>query len=93
MNKTPILLINGSSGIYTPQRFIDEHASDWNLENVDADSIESIKNGPDDEWYWEAWIDVTDHATHKDGFTLYLDPDDADLWAVHIDDVQAFSEQ
>jgi hypothetical protein len=90
MNKTPILLIDGSSGVYVPQRFIEEHAIDWKLENVDADSIESIKNGPDDEWYWEAWIDVTDHATHKDGFTLYQDDD---LWAVHIDDVQAFSER
>jgi hypothetical protein len=82
MDKTPILLINGSSGIYIPQRFIDEYASDWNLKNVDADSIESIKNGPDDEWYWEAWWMVEQNATHVDGFVLYQDDD---LWAIPSD--------
>jgi len=90
MKNEPILLIDGSAGIYTPQYFIEEYASDWNLENVSKDSIESIKNGPDDEWYCDAWIELENNATHNDGYILYQDDD---LWAVHIDDVQAFFER
>ena len=65
----PHLLITDASGIYVPQRFMEEYASEWNLEFVDAESIESLKD-VDDENYWDAWIDVTDNATHKDGYTL-----------------------
>lgn len=86
MNKEPLLLITDASGIYIPQRFMEEYASDWNLEDVGAESIESLKN-VHDEFYWEAWIDVEQNATHKDGYVLLQD---GDLWAVHVDDVEAF---
>lgn len=89
-NNEPQLLITDASGIYIPQRFVEEYASDWNLENVDKESIESIKNGPYDEFYWDSWIDVEQNATHKDGYILYQT---GDLWAVHLDDIETFSEQ
>lgn len=81
MNSEPQLLITDASGIYLPQRFMEEHASEWNLDNVSKDSIESLKD-VDDEWYWDAWIDVEQNATHKDGYTLHQD---GDLWAVPTD--------
>lgn len=81
MNYEPKLLITDASGIYIPQRFMEEYASEWNLENVDKDSIESLKD-VDDEFYCDAWIDVTDNATHEDGFSLHQD---GDLWAIPND--------
>ena len=86
MNKEPLLLITDASGVYLPQRFIEEYASEWNLEDVAPESIESLKD-VDDEFYWEAWIDVEDNATHKDGYVLIQA---GDLWAVHTDGVEAF---
>ncbi|MAN61514.1 MAG: hypothetical protein CMI60_06145 [Parvibaculum sp.] len=86
MNKKPILLVTDASGVYIPQRFIEEYASEWNLDNVAKESIEALKN-VDDEFYWEAWIDVEQNATHEDGYVLIQD---GDLWAVHVDDVEAF---
>lgn len=81
MNYEPILLITDASGIYIPQRFVEEYASEWNLENVSKESIESLKD-VDDEFYWDAWIDVEQNATHKDGYSLHQD---GDLWAIPND--------
>lgn len=89
MKNEPILLITDASGIYIPQRFMEEHAGDWNLENVDKDSIEALKD-VDHEHYWDAWIDVEQNASHKDGYYLHQD---GDLWAVHVDDDMSFSER
>lgn len=80
-NNEPQLLITDASGIYVPQRFMEEYASDWNLECVDKDSIEALKD-VDHEFYWDAWIDVEENASHDNGFHLRLD---GDLWAIPND--------
>ena len=46
------------------------------------ESIDACKEGPDNEWYWDAWQGVLDNATWtKDGYTWRLHQD-GDLWAV-----------
>ena len=76
------LLISDASGVYIPQRFVNEcldpsmgriiGVSDWAREQCEA--------GPDSEHYWEAWDDILrsfEWWAHGACHTLHQD---GDLW-------------
>jgi hypothetical protein len=80
------LLISDASGIYIPQRFVQEclepragsiiaNGSQW--------AIETCLEGPDSEGYWDAWMDICDRFKYQsesgDIHTLYQD---GDLWLI-----------
>lgn len=74
------LLVDGSRGIYVPQAFVEGFdLSLWN--GIRDEDIETIKAGPEHEWYWEAWNDILSSAEYShDGHTYRL-YQDGDLWA------------
>jgi predicted kinase len=58
------LIVDGSFGIYVPQRFVRRYApADWGVSDADAAILES---GPDHPEYWDTWSDVLRDATHTD---------------------------
>ena len=69
-------------GVYCPQIAI-ERLSVMRLETratLDAESVASILAGPDSEFYWESWDEITSSpvGTIKEGFRhfeVYLEPD------------------
>jgi hypothetical protein len=78
-----ILLLDGQHGIYIPQLFAQNYPEViTNMDEV-KDDFETIKRGPDDEYYWEAWDNVLNNAKVKDvkgnPGTLYQDDD---LWFI-----------
>jgi len=81
INENSELLLSDARGIYIPRDFVE---SEYNLKNVSEEDIETCKN-PDDEWYWDAWINICDNAIliDKNGkeWTLYQD---GDLWAIPV---------
>ena len=89
MNELPEsaeLYLDSNRGIYIPQNFI-ECTDPACLSNVDQQDINTLLQGPDDEWYWEAWTNILDNAIlteHRTGkqFNLYQD---GDLWLIPVD--------
>lgn len=78
------LILDGSRGIYIPQGFAERFGhwlGEW--KNVNQDDIDTLLEGPDHEWYWEAWQNVVDNAEYMgaDGvkYSLYQD---GDVWLV-----------
>lgn len=83
------LLIDSARGIYIPQHFVSDVSgfdiTRWGLP-TDNPNVQSVMDGPDNEWYWEAWhliegqAEYTDEHGHK--WSLYLN---GDLWAIRDD--------
>jgi len=74
------LLITDASGVYIPQRYIENDYPESNPCDLSEEDIEIIKKGPtqDNEWYWETWetlLNKSNGELHHSG----------DLWKVDID--------
>lgn len=78
----PILFLSDARGIYIPQHFAESIKPEC-LSGVSAEDMECLKLGPDQEWYWEAWSAVCDHAVITDSagqtFSVYQD---GDCWLI-----------
>ena len=79
----PLLYLDGSRGIYIPQDFALETKREC-IEGVDDEALAILKEGPEHDFYWEAWDEVLDNAVltdpvSKQHFTLHQDDD---LWLV-----------
>lgn len=85
-----VLLLDGVRGCNLPQDFIaeTEGVQGWTY-NVSTEDIETLKAGPDEEWYWEAWNNVLDNAyfTYIDGTKgiLYISEEYSDLFIIPED--------
>jgi hypothetical protein len=83
--ETAVLLISDQWGIYIPQRFAElEFESPLDIVS-NADEFAILEDGPDHEWYWEAWETVlrTCIMRDRDGLDYYL-YQDGDLWAIPV---------
>ena len=77
-----MLLFSDASGIYIPQRFAHEMNFD-RVTGVKQDDISILSDGPDHEWYWEAWDAVLNDAVLRDtDGTIYTLYQDGDCWAI-----------
>ena len=74
-------LLNSARGIYIPQNFVEEFDL-TKFSGIDPDDV-AILHDPDHEWYWDAWDNVLQYATHTDehGHKWYLHQD-GDLWMI-----------
>jgi hypothetical protein len=81
------LLLDGNRGVYIPKNFVEDFdLTAW--EGIDAEDVAICKD-PDHEHYWDAWCQITDHATftkHGETWTLYQD---GDLWALCFERMSA----
>ncbi len=64
------LVADNHWGIYIPQ-YIAESGL-LSAGEIDAESIEILKAGPDHEWYWETWDAVLNNFRTKIGEILWL---------------------
>ena len=82
------LLVESSRGRFIPQAFAQRYGKFW--EGVDAQELETLKEGPDAEWYWETWDDVLSNATYafNGDKKAYLWEEDGDLYAVDMEFLQ-----
>lgn len=77
-----MLLLDSARGVYIPRYFNDCFSmKSWNIEDNDSD-LAILREGPENEWYWEAWDSILTRAVYIDGnghrWYLYQD---GDLWA------------
>lgn len=81
--KDSILYLPDAHGIYIPKAFA-EQTKRMCVAHVSAEDWECLDAGPDNEWYWEAWQNVLDHAVLTDPsngkrYTVYQD---GDCWLI-----------
>lgn len=73
--------LDSARGVYIPRDFAEIiDPQDWT--GIDPQDLQTLKSGPDSEFYWDAWQSVLDYAESKDGWTLHQD---GDLWLVQLD--------
>ena len=95
-NVSTELLLMDSSGIYIPQRFVDEYTNVCD-ENGNAligsilSDIEICKNS-DNVLYWEAWENILNNVYLKINDDIYMLHHNQDLWAIKKDDVDSLNE-
>ena len=75
-------LIGDAVGIYVPREFISGY--DNALWGIRTEDISIIMDGPDNEFYWEAWDDVLEYATCTVGRVVYGLWQDGDLFALPV---------
>jgi hypothetical protein len=80
------LLIADNSGIYIPRAFAEEFDPEsWSIPADDND-WNLLLEGPDAEFYWEAWHSILIRAVLKDELgNVWTLHQDGDLWAVCVD--------
>lgn len=79
------LYANDSRGVYIPQFFAESVKRDC-VEGVTEEQFKILLEGPNAEWYWETWDEVTNNAVLTDptnGKRFYL-YQDGDLWMVPV---------
>lgn len=74
------ILVGDSHGVYVPQFFSEKFdLSVW--KGIDPEDAKTIAEGPDAEWYWQAWDNILGSATYeRDGNVWHL-YQDGDLFA------------
>jgi len=76
------ILLNDSRGVYIPQNFVEcFDVTVWGFAEDDED-IATLLNGPEDEWYWDAWNNVLARAESTDSNgDVWMLSQDGDLFA------------
>ena len=84
LSPNALLLVSDGFGVYIPQVFT-ERVNFTRLKNADPADWEIISQGPDTEYYWEAWdcILAGVNLVADDGAEYYL-WQDGDLWAIPV---------
>ena len=80
------LLVSDANGVYVPQVFAENYdLSLWS--GIDQEDLETINQGPDNEYYWEAWNNILNSATYSHEGNQYHLHQDGDLWAICYDKI------
>jgi len=80
--ETVELVVDGSAGIYVPYHFAQLFGDQ--LKNVKPEDLETLLDGPYDEWYWEAWQNIEMNGTIEfqgEDWTIYQY--EGDVWLIH----------
>ncbi len=65
----PILIISDAHGIYIPLVWAQRYGSAAvEKANVKQEDVDILLQGPDHEWYWEAWDSVLNDFDHTDEY-------------------------
>jgi len=78
------ILVGDHYGVYVPQRFME--AFYYDKFNVSEANRIILSEGPDNEFYWEAWDDVLRTAE-------YIDENDNKWYLYHIGDLFLYCEE
>ena len=70
------ILLSDHHGVYLPLTFVRNFDG---LDNIKRDDIDTVKLGPSEDWYWDAWTNILDSASFEDKsgnvWRLYQDGD------------------
>lgn len=78
-----MLYLDDHRGIYIPRDFV-ECTKPECITGCDPEDLATLREGPEHEWYWEAWDSVCSNARVTDPSTgvVYTLSQDGALWLV-----------
>lgn len=83
-----ILIADSHHGQYIPQLVVKGELNNpqWNWSGCSPEDIQAVLNGPEDEWYWDAWNNIEQSVKIKDvdGNEYFLCQNE-DLWAIPVE--------
>lgn len=85
MTQNAFLAVNNATGIYNAQTFIYNFLTDMCIGDTVKykEEIEDIQNGPDNEFYIDSWITVSENCRIKlKGIIHHIHENDGDIWLV-----------
>lgn len=76
------ILLNDNRGVFIPQDFVRNHdVVCWGFDENDEDIL-VLRQGPENEWYWDAWDRILMSAQYTDSNgNVWLLSQDGDLFA------------
>lgn len=84
-----IYVLNSANGVFIPQQTWNMYKDNphWDWSELSTDDQRSLENGPEDEFYWEAWENALALVRVKDdsGRIYYL-LHDQDLFLIKPDE-------
>lgn len=90
MNAIEILL-DSNRGIYIPQHFATQCNADY-FDGIAQSDFDTIKNGPDTEFYWDSWENILNNATFTENGHVWRLYHDGDLFLI-CDDLMTDEEK
>jgi hypothetical protein len=83
MKHNPILWLDDHRGRYIPRDFANSFSDRAStVKGVDAETWEILEDGPDHEFYWEAWQEVENSARVIIDGHQYRVYQDGDCWLI-----------
>ena len=82
----PMLWLDDHRGVYIPHDFALSFANrERDVSGVDNEEWATLENGPDEDFYWDVWADVCDHAvvTDEHGVQYHVYQDGA-CWLIPL---------
>jgi len=81
-----ICLLDSVHGVYIPQIFaFAQDMEKWGIADS-TDDLKILREGPDNQYYWEAWEEILKNARYTDiDGTTYMLNHDMDLFAEKIE--------
>lgn len=95
MTANAILIMDGRHGVHLPRLFVEQYEQNiLNMHDVAA-AVYDIKQGLNNEFYWEAWSDLLDRAiivklTNRAQYILHQN--DGDLWGIPVEEIEFIPE-
>ena len=82
----PMLWLDDHRGQYIPRDFATSFANrDRAVEGVEPENWAILEDGPDHEFYWDAWQEVCDHAVvTDDNGVKYTVHQDGACWLIPV---------
>ena len=75
------ILLSDNRGVFIPQDFVRNYdVVCWGFDENDEDIL-ILRQGPDNEFYWEAWNSVLTRAKYERDGNVWLLNQDGDLFA------------
>lgn len=83
-----VLIADSHHGQYIPQLVVKGEINNplWDWTECNAEDIQACIDGPDNEWYWDAWCNIEQSVriTDSEGNEYFLFQNE-DLWAIPVE--------
>lgn len=84
-----VFLCDSRNGVYIPKIMV-ERLFNAGWTNITKEDVNYFNNAdPQDDLYWDRWIDITDKTEYVDGGIVFTLHHDGDLFAVAWDELTA----
>ena len=92
MTNGVMMILDDNRGQFIPQDFAEEFCTQDNIENgvikgIDQEQIQILKDGPDNEIYWDVWDEVTIDCEIHFGNDIYTLHQDGCLFMINLENM------